>query len=214
VGASAGLLPSLTADLIVATERSARTVAPPWFLRSPRTTAVRPLPALLYQLLTVGRRAPPNDRYAETLQVRCRTRSGRLSPQCDAFDIRRSPDLCGFCSRQACLRFCGRKAHRCYSRANTLTALRRTPVTAAAKVPVLVACVMVGIECSGYLQLNGKPGRNHAAVRRSGVSLERAANRLADVCRSQVAGMVVGHKDAGAIVPNENNVLRWKSGSP
>jgi hypothetical protein len=111
-------------------------------------------------------RAPTNrpDTYQRCLQPRqnisCEQQSVHTFPHCNAFDIRRSPDLCGFCSRQACLRFCGRKAHRCYSRANTLTALGRTPVTAAAKVPVPVACVTVGIECSGYLQLNGKPGRN------------------------------------------------------
>jgi hypothetical protein len=87
-------------------------------------------------------------------------------------------------------------------------------VIASAKVPVPVACVTVGIECSEYLHLSDKPGRNHTAVRRSGDSLEGAANRLADVCRSQVAGMVVGHKDVGAIVPNENNVLWLRYGSP
>lgn len=77
-----------------------------------------------------------------------------------------------------------------------------TPATAAVNLSEIVASVTVGIECSEYIEFNGKLGRNRTAVRRSGVALESTANTQADVCRFQVVGILMGQKEVREIFYN------------
>jgi hypothetical protein len=83
-----------------------------------------------------------------------------------------------------------------------LTAAGWTPATAAVNLSEIASSATVGIECSGFIEFNGKLGRNRAAVRRSGVALEGAAKTQADVCRFQVVGILMGQKKVREIFYN------------